>query len=107
MISEPNDPEGFEEVHSKVIDSIHAILSENKDITKWYRLDKARNAVVCEPPSREAILDLEGTIAVVSAFELLRQKYPVDITKDEYNNRYVIMVDKVKYRKFIVAKLLK
>jgi hypothetical protein len=107
MIQEPDNPEGFEEVHSKVIDTIYEILDNNQDIKKWYKLLKARNAVVCEPPTRETVMSLEATIAVVSEFELLRQKYPVDITKHEYSNNYTIIVDKVKYRKFIIDKLIK
>ncbi len=106
MIEEADKPEGFEEVHSKVIDTIYEILDKNQVIKKYYRLYKPRNAVICENITKYIVIDLEGTIAVVSEFELLRQKYPVEITKNEFSNSYYIMVDKVKYRKFIINKLI-
>ena len=103
----PDKPDEFEEVYTKLLNIMYDTLKDNIDITKYYRIDKARNAIVFEPPSRETKIDLDVTILVVSTLESLRKKYPIEITKDNYNNRYIIMVDKIKYRKYIIQKLIK
>lgn len=109
-ICDPTTPEQYEEYKrfSSILTKIHSILSENEKITTIYKVHKVLNAVVLERMVvRDIKEDVFDTINTVSILQGLSEKYPLEISKDEYNKGYSILIDKSKFRKYIIEKLLK
>jgi hypothetical protein len=108
IITEPDLPEDYAEAHTAVLTKLYSKLVLREELTNIYKINLALNAIVLERlVVRDVKENINDTINTVSILQIISEEYPLIISKDVYNKNYVLMVDKAKYRKFIIEKLLK